>query len=363
MEKLVSLLPYYRAPTKLLFGNGLPCHGAKIKNKPIEYILKEIKRQVWVEGLYVRKRDLNKITRYKNSDGNYKNDFDKKQFLEWITTIKNNTALCEMEHKNLGKGVFVLPGKMLPRNTFIPSSGIIKLEPTIEEFETKNNCSALQDLNSPEKKIVGLIDPEKKGGILNFINHAPDKDEITNFIFKESSVEENVATSNLRSVIKFYHGYAIMGLEAIDDIHGGEYGTQLLWSYARSCEYIENDLTKSSNKSIFLFDNRDKHNGEIIDVNKYALREITIFIDTGELILQKIALLTRWELMESSPESSLMITTEDPYSITQSKPIQSPILYKFLQSQLQKNPLADRIIIQALILKEIKKFLEQRNRQ
>src|SRR6185437_3520477 len=118
-----------------------------------------------------------------------------------------------------------------------------------------------------------------------------------------------------------------------------------LWSYARSCEYIGNDPTKLSDKSILLFDNRDKHNGETIDINKYALREITIFIDTGELILQKIASLTRWEIMERSPDSSLTITTEDPYSLTQSKPVQSPILYKFLQSQLQKNPLAGRIII------------------
>jgi hypothetical protein len=143
----------------------------------------------------------------------------------------------------------------------------------------------------------------------------------------------------------------------------GEHGTQLLWSYARSCEYIENDPTRLSNKSILLFDNRDEKDGEIIDVNKYALRDITIFIDTGELILRKVASLTRWELMESSPESSLMITTEDPYSITQLKPVQSPILYKFLQSQLQKNPLADRIIIQAVILREIKKVSEKRNTQ
>lgn len=112
-----------------------------------------------------------------------------------------------------------------------------------------------------------------------------------------------------------------------------------------------------------LFDNRDKHNGEIIDVNKYALREITIFIDTGELVLRKVASLTRWEIMENSPEASLMITIEDPYSITQLKSVQSPILYKFLQSQLQKNPLADRIIIQAVILREIKRILEKRNTQ
>ncbi len=363
MDTLVSLLPSYSAPLTLLCGNGLPCHGAKIESKPIEYVLTKIMRQVWIEGLYARKNDLSKIIRYKNPDGNYKNDFDKKQFFNWIKLIENNTSFCEMENKNVGKGVFVPPGKLLPQGTFIPSSGIIKFEPTIEELATKINCSALQDLNSPEKTIVGIIDPEERGGILNFINHAPDKEEITNFIFKEPSVEENVATSNLRSIIKFYHGYAIMGLEVVDDINGGEHGAQLLWSYARSCEYIENDPTKLSNKSIFLFDKRDENNGEIIDINKYDLREITIFIDTGELILRKVASLTRWELMEGSPESSLMITTEDPYSITQLKPVQSPILYKFLQSQLQKNPLADRIIIQAVILSEIKNFLEKRNAQ
>ncbi|MFZ2314465.1 MAG: hypothetical protein WAW86_02240 [Gammaproteobacteria bacterium] len=362
METLVSLLPFYNTPLTLLYSNGLPCHGAKIESKPMEYILREIKRQVWVEGLYVQKKDLSKIIRYKKPDGQYKNDFDKKQFLDWTQTIENNTVLCEMENKNVGKGIFIPPGKLLPRGTFIPSSGIIKLEPTIEEFETKFNCSALQDLNSPEKEIVGLIDPEKRGGILNFINHAPDKEEITNFIFKESSTEKNVATSNLRSMIKFYDGYAIMGLEAFEDISGGEYGTQLLWSYARSCEYIGNDLFNSDNKSILLFDNRDKHNGETIDVNKYALREITIFIDTGEFILQEVSSLTRWELMESSPDASLILTTEDPFSITQSQTVQSPISHGLIQKFLKKNPLADRVILQVPILKELEKVIKKKDK-
>lgn len=363
METLISLLPTYNTPVTLLFCNGLPCHSATIESKPIEYVLRKIQRQVWVEGLYVRKKDLSKIIRYKNPDGNYINDFDNKKFMEWITTIENNTALCEMANKNVGDGIFVPPGKLLPQGTFIPSSGIIKLEPTIEEFETKINCSALQDLNSPEKKIIGLIDPQTRGGILNFINHAPDKEEITNFIFKDSCAEKNVATSNLRSIIKFYQGYAIMGLEAFEDITGGEHGTQLLWSYARSCEYIGNAPSKSCNKSILLFDNREKHNGETIDINKYALREITIFIDTGELILQQVASMTRWELMEKSPESSLIMTTEDPYSITQSKPVQSPISYKFLQAYLKQNPLVDRVIMRVPILREMKHVIENKNKK
>lgn len=360
METLVSLLPSYRAPIMLLCGNGLPCHGAKIESKPIDYVLRKIKRQIWVEGLYVLSEDLNKIIRYKNPDGNHKNDFDAGQFVEWMTTIENNTALCDMENKSVGSGVFVPPGKLLPRGTFIPSSGIIKLEPTIEEFETKINCSALQNLHSPKKEIVGLIDPERRGGILNFINHAPDKDEITNFIFNGSSTEKNVATSNLKSIIKFYNGYAIMGLEAFDDIHGGEHGTQLLWSYARTCEYIGNDPSKSCNKSILLFDNRNKHNGEIIDINKYTLRVITIFIDSGELILQKVASLTRWELMENSPESGLIMSIEDSYSTMQSKPVQSPIPHRLLQTFLKKNPLANRMIIQVPILKEMEKVLREK---
>lgn len=362
MKTLVSLLPSYFTPTNLLYGSGLPCHGAQIETIPIEFILRQIKRQAWVESLYARKTDLNKIIRYKNADESYKNDFTEDQFVQWIKNIRNNTALCDMENASLGKGVFVPPRKILPSGTFIPSSGIIKLNPTTEELETKIHCSALQNLNSPEKKIIGLIDPEHRGGILNFINHAPDKEEISNFIFRDSSIQKNVATSNLRSIIKFYHGYAIMGLEVLADIHGGEHGTQLLWSYARSCEYIGNP-SKLSNKLMVLFDNREKHNGEVIDPRKYALKEITIYIDAGEIILRKISSLTRWELMESSPDSNLMITTEDPYSMTQSEPVQSPILFKFLQTQLQKNPLADRIILQAPILRELKNITEKKDQK
>jgi hypothetical protein len=268
-----------------------------------------------------------------------------------------------MENKNMGKGVFVPPGKKLPRGVFIPSSGIIKLDPTIEELETKIHCSALQNLNSPEKIIVGFIDPEEIGGILNFINHAPDKEELINFIFKKDYIKENVATSNLTSTIKFYDGYAIMGLEALEDINGEDQGTQLLWSYARSCEYLINDQFRSNTKKIILFDNRNKHNGEMIDTDEYALRVITIFIDAGELMLRKVASLTRWELMESSPEAGLVISSEDPYSITQAKTVQSLIPHKFLQTYLKQNPMVDRVIIQAPILKKMKEKFEKKDKK
>lgn len=353
-EDFVPLLPTYIPPPILLLGSGLPCHTKKIISKPIEHILKKIKRHTWKEGLYVQKKDLNKIIRYQNPDGNYKNDFDKKDFFGWVQTIEDNTALCEMENKSIGKGVFVPPGKKIPQGTFIPSSGIIKLDPTIEELETKVNCSALQDLNSPQKQIVGFIDPEKKGGILNLINHAPDKEEIANFVFKDSSFKKNVATSNLKSIIKFYNGYAIMGLEAFEDINGGRFGKQLLWSYARSCEYLANNQFKSTRKKLLLFDSRDKHNGEVIDPNKYSFKVIDIFIDVGKLIPRKLASLTRWEIMEKSPESYLIIFPEDSSSLAQFELAQTFIPYKFLQEHLKRNPKADRMIIQTATLREIR---------
>lgn len=353
-ELLVPLLPTYVPPQILLLGNGLPCHAKKIESKLTKDILKKIKRMIWKEGLYVLKKDFDKIIRYKNSDGNYKNDFDKKVYFEWVQTIENNTALCEMENKYVGRGIFVPPGKKLPKGTFIPSSGIIKLNPTTEELETKIHCSALQDLNSPEKKIVGFIDPQKKGGILNFINHAPDKEELANFVFADPSIKKNVSTSNLRSTIKFYNGYAIMGLEAMDDINGGKYGKQLLWSYARSCEYLANKKFKSNGKKLLLFDNRDKHNGEIIDANAYSFRIIDVFIDAGELILRKVASLTRWELMENPSESGLIITAEDPFSAAKSAPLKSFITHKLLQDHLKRNPMANRVIIEAKILRELR---------
>lgn len=344
-ENYISLLPNCISPSTLLVADGLPCHAAKIKSTPIKSILKKLKRETWVEGLYAREKDLAKIKRYKNIDGNYKNDFDENQFLTWIKAIEDNTAICEMENIKIGKGIFVPPQKKLSKGVFIPSSGIIKLGPTKEELETKNHCSALQDLNSPKRIIYGFINPEIKGGMLDLINHAPNLDELENFKYKNSSVKKMVAIANLQSAMKFYNGYAIMGVEVIQDIDGGEYGKQLLWSYAQPDEYLPHHQFMLENPIILLFDNRNEHNGETIDVNNYNLREIDIFLNTGKMMLLKVACLTRWELMEGDPESKLVFSIEDPYLSTQSKAIQSPIFYGYLQAYLKKNLAADRVII------------------
>jgi hypothetical protein len=196
-----------------------------------------------------------------------------------------------MGNKSLGKGVFVPYGKKLPQGTFIPSSGIIKLDPSEEELATKVHCSALQDLKTPKKTIYGIIDPAQIGGILDLINHAPDKNELMNFNFRNPSIKKRVSTSNLHSTIKFYNGYAIMGLEALEDIDGGELGQQLLWSYARTCEYLNQNNSKLEHSALYLFDN--VYQGKIIDPHHYSLRTIDIFIDKGKLMVQKIASLTR----------------------------------------------------------------------
>jgi len=98
-------------------------------------------------------------------------------------------------------------------------------------------------------------------------------------------------------------------------------------------------------KFFILFDNRCEHNGETVDSNNYTLRKVNIFIDNGELTIRKVACLSRWELMESSPESRLIISTEDHGSSSQSETIKSPILHGYLQTYLKKNPIADRIIL------------------
>lgn len=170
---LESILPLYTAPKTIRVCNKLLCHQAKIEEVPIEHILKELKREKWIEGLYAQKNDLSKIKRYKYPNGSYKNDFNVAQYLTWIKNIEDNTVICDMENKNVGKGIFISPGKILPKSTFIFSSGIIKLDPSKKELETKNHCSALQDLTTQERKIYGLIDPEKIGGVLDLINHAP----------------------------------------------------------------------------------------------------------------------------------------------------------------------------------------------
>ena len=309
-------------------------------------------RAVWTEGLYVNKDDLNTVVRYHNSDGSYKNDFDEGQFLRWINAIEKNTAIYDMENKGLGKGVFVPYGKKLPQGTFIPSSGIIKLNPTKEELATKVHCSALQDLHTLTKKIYGLIDPAYFGGILDLINHAPDKNELVNFNFHNPSIKDRVSVSNLQSTIKFYNGYAIMGLEALEDIDGGELGQQLLWSYAQSYEYLKKGTSKLQ-PSLYLFDNRNGYQGKIIDSRYYSLRIITIFIDKGELMVQKIASLTRWEIMEDTSDSGFLVL-EYPNTENPDETKQFFIERRFIQSYLQKNPLACRIILDVSANSDIK---------
>jgi hypothetical protein len=206
------------------------------------------------------------------------------------------------------------------------------------------HCSALQDFNTYEKKIYGLIDPSHKGGILDLINHAPDKSEMTYFNFQNSFIKERVTIANLKSTIKFYNGYAIMGLEAIEDIEGGEHGQQLLWSYARSDEYLEQFKSLLDNPILFLFDNRNGHNGAVIDPRYYSLRKITLFIDTGELMVKKVATLTHWELMEDTSEAELLALRNHD-STSKDEPKEFYIEKSVLHTYLKKNPLADRIIL------------------
>ena len=248
--------------------------------------------------------------------------------------------LCDMENKDIGKGVFVPQGKTLPKGTFIVSSGIIKLDPNEDELATKVHCSALQDFDTPTKKIYGLIDPAQQGGILNFINHAPDMNELPNFEFKNHLIKEKVATSNLKSKIKFYNGYAIMGVEVTMDINGGDYGTQLLWSYARTSEYLDPEPFTLGHTNLLLFDNRNEYQGKFIDPSHYALAKINIFIDTGALKIQKIVSMTRWELMEDFHAPGFLTLT-NPDVLSQPFLIEK----KCLQDYLLNNPRANRIIL------------------
>lgn len=334
----VNLLPKYIPASTLFVGATLPQHSP-VERMPVSVLLNAISRQEWVEGLFARQEDLDQIQRYRNAEGELKHDLDEQQFINWIRTIEDNTAICDMENPRLGKGVFVPPGKLLAKNTFIPATGMIKLDPTPEEYASAMHCSALIDLNSKDKKIIGLIDPANWGGVLDLVNHAPNFSELINFDFKTAALKDTVAIANLRSKIKFYQGYAIAGVEVVEDISGGHYGKQLLWSYAQPDEYI------IQNKNLLLFDNRCEHSGELIKETDYRLRMIDVYIDGGEMILQKIASLSRWELMKRSPNSGLVIASEDPFSSVQDKAIPSLIPHRYLQSYLLKHPDADRVII------------------
>lgn len=354
-EHLISLLPSYAAPATILVCQKVAGHANVIERQPIDYMLNQLQRKTWIEGLFTTKKDFDQIKRYQNRDGSYKSDFDEKQFLTWVKTIESSMAIAEMENKALGKGVFVLPKAIIPKGTFIPSSGIIKLHLTREDFETKNHCSVLQDVSSPGREIYGLIDPGETGGLLDLINHGPEEDEIDNFKFKPVSVKGNVALANLKGTIKFYNGYAIMGVEAFQDIDGGEYGKQLLWSYAQPDEYLLPPRDGVVHPTLYLFDNRSHDHGEIIDLRHYQFKKVSIFLDTGEAVLRKVALLTRWELMQAAPESDLVITLEDPYSSIQSDAITSSIPHAILQSYLKQNPAADRVIMSVPVVKEARK--------
>lgn len=342
---MIAILPSYRSPETLFISDKLPCHHLSIKSHPIQSLLNRINRTGWIENVYVREKNLKQLNRYKGKNGAYKNDFDENQFLKWVQCLEENTAICDMECEGVGMGVFVRPGKTIPKGTFIASSGVIQFNPTKEELETKVHCSALQDLNSPDKAIMGFIDPGIYGGMLDLINHAPDEEKLVNFKFKNPSVKAIVSTSNLRSRIKFYNGYSIMGLEATKDINGGEKGTQLLWDYASPYEYVSNNIFSLNNQSILLFDNRRDHNGEVIDASQYDLKNITLFIDNDGLHLKKWMTRTRWELMEMSPQSNVMVTTDDPFILKHLITIQASISYGFLQSYLNENTTAERIII------------------
>lgn len=81
-EQFISLLPPYNSPETLLVSDTLPYLEKRMESKLTKQVLIELNRQFWAEGLYVNKKELGEVKRYKNGDGNYKNDFDAKQFLE-----------------------------------------------------------------------------------------------------------------------------------------------------------------------------------------------------------------------------------------------------------------------------------------
>lgn len=338
--ELIALLPVSDDVTRLWLADGLPSLGFNMEQQPVKRLLKALKRRRWVENLYVAKTDLAQIKRYKNNLGEFKNDFDESTWRQWLKDITDNIAICTMANKIVGKGVFVRPGQLLPKGTFIPASGIIKLNPTTEDFATKNHCSALQDLSSQDHNIYGLIDPEQQGGLLDLMNHAPLLEELTYFKFKSVSLQNQVATANLQCRIKFYQGYAIMGVEVIEDIRGGICGTQLLWSYAQPDEYL---LYQPMTQLLF-FDKRQDHVGKTLAPYIYQWAYVTLWVDMGRAILHKVATMTRWQLMTLPADGSLSFSHTDPALTAPLEALQSVIFFDYLKTYLRNNPLADRII-------------------
>ena len=96
-KDFISLLPFCDTPKTLFISETLPCYAENIERRPIRYILDSLKKKNWSEGLYAKTCDLDQIKRYKNPDGHYKNDFDENQFRQWVKSIEDNTAICELE--------------------------------------------------------------------------------------------------------------------------------------------------------------------------------------------------------------------------------------------------------------------------
>ena len=68
-------------------------------------------------------------------------------------------------------------------------------------------------------------------------------------------------------------------------------------------------------------------------------------------MLQKVASLSRWELMESDPKSELIFSIKILTHLANQILLGPRIFYGTLQTYLRQNPIADRVIIRCQRIK------------
>lgn len=297
-DQLIPLLPEIKIATHLMAADTPPCLGGIPKLTPISEIFGPNVK--YHPSPFVRKCDLDKVPRKKDSNGAWRHDFDEKQYSAWVEAVEQNTATCGKKDGVMGRGLFIPPGKKLEKNTFITTPGIWNFN-LGENTTNPNNAGVTNN----EGELVALIEPEKQDGPFNIINSAFFEKELACYFVIENGVV--VATANLSFDIKYFNGYPIYGVVVPETIYGNEHGVQLFWNYASLGDYFDAD--DKVKKQIVLCNGAKECHGIPLDNNKYSLRTVNFIFMEENTILRATHHVTvyPWVVIERNPYSTFIV--------------------------------------------------------